>query len=176
MICIFSMMALLLELGNDCMPNISLFGSNWSVKTSWRLEEPIDSSDHLSIIIELNHKICYKRVIARSALWRRNGVDWSCLTNEVESKMSNLLHEPNLSRRFFRLNKILISTATTHVRKSKPSERSKPWMTSPKRAKIRTRNRLYRTIHQNRQELINTCRENTKAINEAKSKSWKELL
>ena len=115
--------------GNDSTPDISLCASNWSAKTSWRLAEPIGNSDHLPIIIELNHKICYKPIIPRSARWRRNGVDWSSFTNEVESKMSNLPNEPILSLCVSRFNDTLISTATTHVGKSKPSKRSKPWMT-----------------------------------------------
>ena len=56
----------------------SLCGSSWSAKTSWRLAEPIGSSNRLPIIIKLNHKICYnKPVIPRSARWCWNGVDWS---------------------------------------------------------------------------------------------------
>ena len=90
--------------------------------------------------------------------------------------MGNLPHEPNLSLRVSRFNEILISAATTHVRKSKPSKRCKPWMTPHMRAKIRTRNRLCRTIHQNRQEWIDAYREATEAINEAKSEGWKDLL
>ena len=81
-------------------------------------------------------------VIPRFARWCRNGVDWSSFTSEVESKMSNLPHDPNLSLRFSRFNDILISTATTHVEKSKPSKRSKPLMTPHVQAKIRKRNRL----------------------------------
>ena len=61
--------------------------------------------------------------------------------------MSDLPDEPNLS-----LLDILISAATTHVGKSKPSKRSKPCMTPHVRAKIRNRNRLRQTIHQSRQE------------------------
>ena len=53
--------------GNDSTSDISLCGSSWSAKTSWRLAEPIGSSDHLPIIIEVNHKICYKPAISRSA-------------------------------------------------------------------------------------------------------------
>ena len=90
--------------GNDSTPNISLCGSNWSAKTSWRLAEPIGSFNHLPVIIEVNHKICYKHVIPRSARWHRNSVDWSCFTNEVESKMRNLPHEPNLSLRVSHFN------------------------------------------------------------------------
>ena len=93
--------------GNDSTPDISLCGSNWSAKTSWRLAEPIGSSNHLPIIIKLNHKICYKPVILRSARWHRNGIDWSCFTNKVESKMHNLPREYNLSLRVSCFNDIL---------------------------------------------------------------------
>lgn len=44
------------------------------------------------------------------------------------------------------------------------------------RAKLRTRNCIHRTIHQNRQEWIDGCREATEAIKEAKTESWKNLL
>ena len=162
--------------GNGSTPHISLCGSNWSVKTSWRLAEPIGKSDHLPIIIELNHKICYKPVIPRSGRWPRISVDWSSFTSEVESKMSNLPNEPNLSLRISRFNDILISAATTHVGKSKPSKRSKPWKTPHVRAKIRNRNRFRQMIHQNRQEWIDACHEANKAINETKTESWKNLL
>ena len=46
-------------------------------------------------------------------------------------------------------------------------------MTPQLRAKIRTRNHLHRTIHQNRQEWIDACREATEAINEANQKAGK---
>ena len=56
--------------GNDSTTNISFCGSNWSAKTSWNIAEPIGNSNQLPIIIELNHKICYRPVIPRSARWR----------------------------------------------------------------------------------------------------------
>ena len=90
--------------------------------------------------------------------------------------MSNLPYEPNLSLRVSHFNEILISAAATHVGKSKPSKRSKPWMTPHVQAKIRTRNRLRQKIHQNLQEWIGACPEGTEAINETKSESWKDLL
>ena len=90
--------------------------------------------------------------------------------------MSNLPHEPNLSLRVSHFNDILISAATTHARKCKPSKRSEPWMTPHVRAKIRNRNRLRQMIHQNRQEWIDACHEANEAINEAKTESWKNLL
>ena len=114
--------------------------------------------------------------IPRSARCRRNGVDWSCFTNDVESKLTNRPHKPNLSLRVSYFNEILLSAATTHAEKSKPSKRSNRWMTPHVRAEIRTQNRLHQTIHQNCQEWIDACREATEAINVAKSESWKNLL
>ena len=58
--------------GNNSTPDISFCGSNWPAKTSWKLGEPIGSSDYLPIVIEINHKICYQPVISRSGRWRRN--------------------------------------------------------------------------------------------------------
>ena len=85
--------------------------------------------------------------------------------------MRNLPDEPNLSLRVSRFSDILFSAATTHVGKSKPSEKSKPWMTPHRRAKILTRNRLRQTIHQNHQKWIDGCCEATESINEAKTES-----
>ena len=44
------------------------------------------------------------------------------IKNEVESKMSDLPNEPNLSLRVSHFSDILISTATTDVGKPKPSK------------------------------------------------------
>ena len=90
--------------------------------------------------------------------------------------MINLPHEPNLSLRVSSFNDILISAATIHVVKFKPSKRSKLWMTPQIKAKILTQNRLRRSIHQNHQEWVDACCEATKAINEAKTESQKDLL
>ena len=122
-------------------------------------------------MIKVNHKICYKPVIPRSARWHRNCVDWSSFTNDVETKMSNLPNEPNLSLCISCFNDILISTATTYVGKSKPSRRSKPWITPHVQPKIHNRNRLHQTIHQNHQEWTDACHEATEAINEAKQRA-----
>ena len=107
---------------SDSTPVISLCGSNWSAKTFWNLAEPIGSSDHLPIAIEINHEIHYQPVIPGAARWRRNCVDWSFFTNEVESKMNNLPDESNLSLHVSRFNDILIAAATIHVEKTKPSK------------------------------------------------------
>ena len=51
----------------------------------------------------------------RSARWQRNGVEWSCFTKEVDSKMENLPKKPNLSLRIAHFSDILTSAVTTYV-------------------------------------------------------------
>ena len=65
----------------------------------------------------------------------------------VESKMENLPKEQNLSLRV---------TCFNSIQKSKPSNKSKPWMITHVRAKIRNR-----TTHHKQQEWTEACREVT---------------
>ena len=57
----------------DWILDISFCDSNCSTKTSWKVAEPTGSSDHLPIVIEINHNIRYQPVILRSARWQYNG-------------------------------------------------------------------------------------------------------
>ena len=178
MIYTFLTMALLLQLVESLEMTAPLTSPLWEQLVSENSLETSRAYQQLRppIIIELNHKICYKPVIPRSARWRKNGVNWSSFTNEVESKMSNLPSEPNLSLRVSCFNDILISTATANVGKSKPNKRSKPWMTPHVRAKIRNCNRLHQAIHQNCQEWIDACSEANEAINEAKTSNERNTI
>ena len=56
---------------NDSTPGISLCGSNWSAKTSWRLVEPLGSSDHLPIIIQ-RAKMCEPKSAVEIASVKRS--------------------------------------------------------------------------------------------------------
>ena len=81
---------------NDSTPDLSLCSCNWSTKTSWSLAEPIDSSDHLSISITINHRIRYQPVVPRKARLRCNGVDWSSLHPHFMSAEPNQVRNRNL--------------------------------------------------------------------------------
>ena len=155
---------------------MSLCGCNWSTKISWPLAELIGSSDHLPISIVMNHRIRYQPVVPRKARCRCNGIDWSSYTNKIGSRMQQLPEEPNISIRISRFNNIPKSSASLHVGRTKPSKKTKPWINPHVRAKICHHNHFPHTIHQNRQEWIDACREANVAINETKAKSWKDLL
>ncbi len=162
--------------GRGSTPDLSVCGSHWTRKATWEVLEPIGDSDHLPISITINHRIKYQPVLPRKASWKRNGVNWEEFSTKVDEQMTDLPEEPNLSVRIARFTNILTSTAEVHVGKSKPRPQGKSWMTPDVRAKIRTRNRLRRTIGSSREEWIQACREANDTIKEAKETSWRELL
>ena len=74
-----------------------------------------------------------------------------------------------------------ILAVATHVKNINLARNLNPvWRVQVKRshlqAKIRTQNHLHLTINQNLQEWIDACRDTTKAINEAKTESWIDLV
>ena len=88
----------------------------------------------------------------------------------------------------------LITAAKQHVGKTKPGKRTKPWMTSEVRAKIKRRNKLRKgvkmrkhidpnasqeernNVETRRQEWIQACQDVVTSTNEAKTQSWRDLL
>ena len=76
----------------------------------------------------------------------------------------------------FFVSTIFISLLQQFTWKSKLSKKAKFWMTPHEQAKICTWNCPYWKTHQNQQEWIDACPKATKAINKAKTESWKDLL
>ena len=162
---------------NNSTPNLSLFGCNRTNKTSWTPAEPIGNSHHLPNDIVINCRNRYQPVIPRRKIrWRCNGSDWSSFTNEVESRLQQILEEPNMSIRIACFNNILTSVASFHIGKTKPSKKLKLWINPHDRPKIPNRNQFHQTIHQNQQEWTEACQEENGTINEAKANSCKDLL
>ena len=90
--------------------------------------------------------------------------------------MVDLPTESNFAWRTALFTEILTTTAESYAGKTKPCRKTKPWMTPHVRTKIRVQNQLRRTINTNRNEWVDACREANKAINKAKTDSWKAVL
>ena len=103
------------------------------------MDEPIGSSDHSPIIIEVSDKVKYVSPLNRSAKWKSRDVDWDSFKQTADD---NIL-DPNEARRLSAKERVskfceaLIESGNTHVGKVKPSKNSKPWMSPPIRAAIR---------------------------------------
>ena len=161
--------------GKESTPDISLAGSRWSSTTTWKVEESL-GSDHLPITISIGHTIDVQGPDSRPAKWKRSGVDWEAFGQAVERRMEDLPPEPDVQKRATRFTTILKEVANTHVGKSKPGKKSSSWNTPTVRGLIQKRNRLRRTISQNRKEWIEACREASDAIKDAKTEAWKDYL
>lgn len=97
--------------GNDSSPDLSIRGRIWSTKTSWKTAEPISSSDHLPIQIDIHHSIRYQLVLPFKSKWRRNGVDRENFSKIVNEQMRNFSVESNLSKHLARFTNMLNSVA-----------------------------------------------------------------
>ena len=161
--------------GLSC-PDVSIAGRNWSNKCSWSVGEQIDRSDHLPITISISTNVSHQPIFGKQARWRKNGVDWKAFSNAVELAMSDLPHEPDLTKRITRFNTILTDAATKHVGKSKPGPRTQVHITPTVRAALRKRNRLRKNLRDNRKEWLEACREAHEEIEKAKEESWRDLL
>ena len=164
------------ERNHKSTPDLSLAGRTWSDKTTWQTIEPIGISDHLPIELNVATTVTTSPTAKKAPKWKRSGVDWSKFAGAVEGAMADLPPEPDLQKRVARFARILSEAGMTHVGKTRPGKRTKSWMTPTVKGAIKKRNRLRRTVEQNREEWKQACAEVNEEIRIAKEESWKDLL
>ncbi|XP_066915550.1 uncharacterized protein [Clytia hemisphaerica] len=162
--------------GNESTPDVSLVGELWRNKCEWQTGTQMGSSDHLPIKVTINAKVTHQSVFGKPGRWRRNGVNWNNLRNEVEDHCQNLLEENNLTRRVARFNQILTQAAKKHVGKSKPGRKISSFMTPTVKAALKRRNNLRKKVSTHRKEWLESCKQAQEEITKAKEQSWKDLL
>ena len=62
--------------GNESTPDVTLCGRAWNNKTTWRVEDPIGSSDHTPILVEVHTKVKHVNLLPRTTRWKSRKVDW----------------------------------------------------------------------------------------------------
>ena len=169
------------EGGNDSSPDISLCGSNWDNKIKWSITEPMGSSDHNPILLELNTEVKHNPVFQGQAKWKSRGVDWTPFTDEMDERSTSWERSTNVHEEVRSFVKDIIETGKKHVGKAKPGKNSKVWLTPPVRAAIRQRNKLRRKVNKNstkkqREEWLKAVQATKDEIKKAKDNSWKETL
>ena len=164
--------------GRGTAPDVTLCGRWWNNKCDWHVEGPIGSSDHLPLVTAVSSKIQHQPVLGAGARWRRNGVDWTKFTKEVEDKILECRTEDvSLYDRVNHLNTIMTKAAYKHVGKVKPRKKEQNlWLTPTVRGCIRKRNRLRRDLKTNKRAWLEACQETNDAIREAKSDCWREVV
>lgn len=162
--------------GTKSTPDVTLAGEKWMGQTTWTVVEPIGSSDHVPILIEISTDV--KHVAASfGAKWKSKDVDWDAFSNAIEIGINEIDQDSDdIKTLVTDFNKVVIEAAEKHVGKVKPGKRPKGWMTPNVRAAIRKRNALRRNIKTKRREWIESCKEARQEIQRAKEESWKEFL
>ena len=126
--------------GGMSSPDISLAGCEISKNCDWKVNEALGNSDHLPILITINHQIQHQHVLGSEAKWKRKDVDWPAWSSSVEELCISLPQAQGPCNRVKRLTHILTTAADQHIGKVKPGKNTKCWLTPHVRDGIRTRN------------------------------------
>ena len=164
------------DLVGKSVPDVTCCGSAWRGKAEWRVGAPIGSSDHLPIIITLTAKVNHQEPVGAVSRWKRSGVDWKLFGSACEEEFKKRPTGKSIKDRVELFNSILVDVGKKVVGKTKPGKRTSCWMNPVVKAKIKTRNRLYRTVKENRTEWIDACRAVNQALDAAKEEGWRDLL
>ena len=79
-------------------------------------------------------------------------MDWKFFGSSCEEEFKKRPTGKSIKDRVERFNSILVDMGKKVVGKTKPGKLTSCWMNPVVKAKIKTRNRLYRTVKQNRTE------------------------
>ena len=163
--------------GGKSAPDVSLCGPSWSSRSSWRTTDAIGSSDHLPILITLNHKVKLQSILKGQDRWCLARANWDAFTAEVEDSIDSAMPDDSsidvLAEGF---RSTLINAATSHVGTSRPGKGRKSWETPKVRDAIRKRNRLRQFVGTRRAEWLAACKTARQTIDEAKTDAWRNVL
>ena len=121
-------------------PDITLAGCEISKNCNWKVDEPLGNSDHLPILITIDHQTQHQHVLGSEAKWKRKDVDWPAWTSMVEDLCISLPQAHGPCNRVKRFTHILTTAADKLIGKVKPGKNTKCWLTPHVRDGIRTRN------------------------------------
>ena len=163
--------------GGKSAPDVSICGSTWSSKFSWKTIESIGSSDHLPILITINERTEQQPIYNGQVRWRTTNVDWNAYTEEIEASIEPLMSAgATIDKWSHDLNTCITNAASKHLGTVRPGKGRKTWETPQVREAIRRRNKLRKNVASSRDEWITSCKAAREAVNEAKINAWRKVL
>ena len=163
--------------GGKSTPDVSLCGSYWTSRYTWHTTEAIGSSDHLPILITLNHQVKLHPIFRSQDRWCLARANWNAFSEEVEQSIDSAMPAgSSIDSLAYGFQETLIKAATSHVGTSRPGKGKKCWETPKVREAIRKRNRLRRHLSTRRDEWLEACKEARQAIDDAKTDAWRQVL
>ena len=105
--------------GGESTLDSTFCGRAWNNKATWRVEDPIGSSDHTPILVEIHTNVNHVKTLPRATRWKSRDVDWESFKLAVEERMNQ--DDPSdlsITERIIRFNEILIETDKKKVGKT----------------------------------------------------------
>ena len=155
-------------------PDITFVHPTLLDRMTWEVVNDL-GSDHLPIMITymddiptVNNKPTYK--------WRIKDADWESFRQTVEKGIPNNYGQKNVDKVEKALRKAILKGGNQHVRKRKITQKNKSCLTTEIKELCKKRNKLRKTVSNNREEFIQVGREIAKKTKEERAKRWKEYV
>ena len=160
--------------GSQTAPDVTLVHASLVDKVTWEKVNGL-GSDHMPIMITyrdhipwVNSKPSYK--------WKLKDADWASYREEIERNIPRNYKKRNVNKVEKLFRRVILKAANKHIGKKKVTDNSKCYLTQEVRDQITIRNRLRKTVKDNREEWIESCRKVASLIKEEKEKKWKEYV
>ncbi|PAA62320.1 hypothetical protein BOX15_Mlig029675g1 [Macrostomum lignano] len=162
--------------GGESSPDVSFASSKLASKCTWQVSDDL-GSDHTPIVIRLDLKVRTLPKAQSRLIWRKQGVDWNAFQTVVEDKFK-ALHKEHLTfdARAKRFNDIVMQAANLCIGKVRTSHRPRPWLTPELKAAIKLRNRLRRSVGENREDWLSACANVHKIARATKEAAWRDTI
>jgi len=165
--------------GTESSPDLSIIHTSKLDKFSWEVFDEL-GSDHKPIILTYEPDVPIKNTHVRPKYkWKLNDARWEEFSGLIEEKMPC----PDKNRRKKSLNKLekffrktVHDAAKKKIGKKKIDNSTKPHLTAEIKEKIKVRNRLRRTMKENRAEWKAAGIEVSELIRLEKEKKWKMYI
>lgn len=160
--------------GTESTPDTAFAHSSLLDKLSWKVINEL-GSDHKPVIVtyeddvpEVNNKPRFK--------WKLSEAKWEDYRREIEESIPTNYRKTKANKLEKRFRKLVLAAARKHVGKKKVTDKAKCWMTADIKEAIKRRNELRKTVANNREEWINSCREVAAMITEKKRENWQNYV
>jgi len=161
--------------GSQTAPDVTLAHASIVDRISVNKLQGI-GSDHIPILITYQDHI--PRVNSKPSFkWKLKDANWASFRTEVERNIpSNYEKKMNVNKLEKKLRRAILKAAGKHIGKKKITENTKSYLTQEVKEEIKKRNALRRTVKDNREEWIQSCRKVSEMIRAEKEVRWKQYV
>jgi ribonuclease HI len=166
-----------LATGGMSSPDLTVMDSSWAGRAEWRVIDGT-GSDHSAIITVLNIRTDCLKNKRRKMRWNWAAADWDSFQDVTEGRFQSIQWDESAGIKECNAQfcRILLEAAEQCVTRVSVAAERRPWMSREVREAMKRRNRLRRTVRENREEWLDACRDVRELVEAARKRKWTEFV